>query len=407
MIIREILLLVALLGTLTSTVYLGMVLYAAARFRRARRKRPQRTVPATLPPVSVLKPVCGMEPLLRESLETFFRLDYPEYEIVFGARNSADPALAVVSQLTRQYPRVPVQVVLAGEPEWPNAKVWSLAKMIEGARHELIVMSDSDVMVQPGYLQPIVAPLLNEEVGLVTCVYRGRPVGGLWSLLEALGMSVEFASGVLVAEMLEGMTFALGPTMATRKRDLEAIGGAAMLGQYCADDFVIGNRMAESGRKVVLAEEIIDHVVLNTSLFESLAHQVRWMRSTRYSRPMGHLGCGLTYPWLFTALGLLVTAADQPQIGLGILGLTLAGQVAQSIVVGWGILGDKRALRYAWLYPLRGLLGTLVWAGSYTSSVIGWRGERYRLQPGGRMVRLEPAASRVPSPQASAPADFD
>ena len=406
MIIRQILLFVALMGTLTSSVYLGMVLYAAARFRRARRKQPRRSLPATLPPVSVLKPVCGTEPMLRESLETFFRLDYPDYEIVFGARNASDPALAVVSQLTREYPHVPVQVVLAGEPEWPNAKVWSLAKMVEAARHELIVMSDSDVMVQPGYLQPIVAPLLDEEVGLVTCVYRGRPVGGLWSLLEAMGMSVEFASGVLVAEMLEGMTFALGPTMATRKRDLESIGGCAMLGQYCADDFVIGNRMAESGRKVVLADEIIDHVVLNTGLLESLSHQVRWMRSTRYSRPMGHLGCGLTYPWLFTALGIAVTAADQPQIALALLALTLVGQMAQSIVVGWGIMGDARALRYAWLYPLRGLLGTLVWLGSYTSSVIGWRGERYRLQPGGGMVRLEPTTSRVPSPQ-SAPADFD
>src|SRR5690242_1509407 len=273
---------IAVLGLITSTVYLAMVIVAAWRFRRAQAK----ALTSPLPSVTILKPLHGLEPRLRENLESFFRQEYPApFELVFGVRHEHDPALGVVRELAASYPEIPVRTVTSGEPLWPNAKVYSLHCMLGAASHEYLIVSDSDVNVAPNYIASIVRPLLDPKVGLVTCVYRGVPGGGLWSRLEALGMSVELTSGVLVAEMLEGMKFALGPTMATRKECLAQIGGFAALGEYLADDFVLGNRIAEAGYNVVLSREIIDHHVLNESLTSSMQHQVRWAKSTRLSRP--------------------------------------------------------------------------------------------------------------------------
>src|SRR5207253_685229 len=163
---------------------------------------------------------------------------------------------------------------------------------------------DSDVFVAPNYLREVAPPLTDAKLGVVTCLYRGLPVGGLWARLEALGMSVEMTSGVLIANMLEGMKFALGPTMATRKDVIEKIGGIAQLGDYCADDYVIGNLADAAGYENALSSHVIDHVVLSHDWTNSWGHQVRWMKSTRYSRPKGHFGSGLTFAAPFGILGL-------------------------------------------------------------------------------------------------------
>lgn len=381
------LLLLALLGTFTSTIFFFLVLVAVVRHRR-HRSAPREEGPG--PPVSVLKPLCGMEPRLRESLESCFRQEYPEFELVFGARNDADPALEVARQLGREYPKVKVQVVLSGEPPWANAKVWSLSKMLPAAKHELLVIADSDVIVAPGYLRAVTAPLHDPKVGMVTCLYRGLPAGGLWSRLEALGMSVEMTSGVLVANLLEGMKFALGPTMALRRKQLEEVGGIATLAEYCSDDFLLGNWIAERGYKVVLSEEVIDHVVLNRSLRDSVAHQVRWMKSTRYSRPQGHFWSVLTYAMPFGVLGLAAgMGAGRPLLGAALLAWAALSLALQSVIVGWGAVRDARAASFAWLYPLRGLMGGFFWAASYTGNVIKWRNEYYRMSFGGKMTRVE------------------
>ncbi len=219
-------------------------------------------------------------------------------------RESTDPALAVVERLQRKYPHVATRIVLSGEPQYPNAKVFALEKMVRHASSPYLIITDSDVCVNRDCLREVVAPLLDPANGVVTCLYRGVPAGGFWSRLEALGMSIELPSGVLVANMLEGMKFALGPTMAIRGDVLESIGGMAALGQYCADDYVLGNLAHASGKRVVLSRHIIGHVAMNTSARASLAHQVRWMRSTRFSRSAGHVGTGLTYAMPFGLLGL-------------------------------------------------------------------------------------------------------
>ena len=383
--IARALIVVALAGLLTSTLYLLLVGLAALRFRRKR-------LPcgaAKLPPVTLLKPVHGIEPHLRNSLESFFRLDYPQFEIIFGARTSNDPAFAVVRELKEIYPQVPVKLVTSGEPPWPNAKCWSLAKMVDQARFDHLVISDSDVEVAPDYLRQLIPALLDPGVGCVTTVYRGKPTRGLWARLEALGMSVEMTAGVLVADMLEGMKFALGPTMAVRREALEQIGGFAKLADYCSDDFLLGKWIAAAGYKVILSPHVIDHVILHLSLRQSLNHQTRWMKSTRYSRPKGHLGMALTFATPYGLLGLLTgVASGKLLLGGAIFAATFLNRILLSIVAGWEAVRDPRSLAQCWLYPLRDLMGFGFWLTSYFSDQIRWRGERYRLKVGGRMVRI-------------------
>jgi ceramide glucosyltransferase len=376
----------SLLGLFSSTVYLFLALEAARRFRKEFRDEPPNE-PAW-PFVSVLKPLHGMEPMLERNLESFFRQDYPQFEIIFGARHKEDPALKIVESLHRAYPLVRATIVLSGEPEYPNAKVFALEKMVSAAAGAYLVITDSDVCVKADCLKQVVKPLLNPEVGVVTCLYRGVAAGGFWSILEALGMSVEMASGVLVAKMLEGMRFALGPTMATRKDILESIGGVSVLGSYCADDYVLGNLAFNAGKKVLLSHHFIDHVAMNTSAGSSLAHQVRWMRSTRFSRQAGHIGTGLTYAMPFGLLGLFAASTLYSwQLGASLFLWASVNRLLQATAIGWGVIGDRRSLSLCWLYPARDLVGFLVWCASFAGDEITWRNERYRLVTNGKMVR--------------------
>ena len=372
------------IGLLSSTVYLMLVILASRRFRRS---KPEDI--AQLPRVTLFKPLHGLEPFLERNLESFFRQDYPDFEIIFGARDSGDPALKIVESLRLQYPHIQTHVVLSGDPEYPNAKVFALEVMVASASADYFVISDSDVCVQPNCLREVVTPLLDPENGVVTCLYRGLPAGGLWSKLEALGMSVELTSGVLVANMLEGMKFALGPTMATRRDVLDSIGGVGALGHYCADDYMLGNLADSMGKRVVLSEHVIGHVAMNTTVRASLVHQVRWMRSTRFSRNKGHVGTGLTYAMPFGLLGLLAgLLAHSWLLGVGLLAFACLNRMIQARVVGWEVVGDSESRRLWWLYPVRDLIGFIVWCCSFTGSEIVWRSERYRLVADGKMVRV-------------------
>ena len=393
--LEYILFIVAITGLLASTVFLGLVVVAAIRFRgSAGHSAGMSAADSALPPVTILKPLHGMEPLLEECLESFFQQDYPVYELIFGARSESDPALAVVESLKRKYPHVPTQIVLSGEPDYPNAKVYLMEKMVPLSAYPTLVITDSDVRVERDYLRHLVQPLRDANVGMITCLYRGVPTGGFWPLLEALGMSIEMSSGVLVANLLEGMKFALGPTMVIRKDVLECWGGFGVLRDYCADDFVMGALTYEAGRTVVLSQHVIDHIVLNRSARQSLLHQLRWMKSSRYSRQLGHIGTGLTFAMPFGLLGLVAggIAGNWP-LGLGLLGAAFANRVVQALAVGWGVTRDRNSALYCWLYPVRDLLGFILWCGSFSGSEIVWRGERYRLASGGRMVPKDRAAA--------------
>ncbi len=396
----HLLLFCALIGLLSCTVFLILLALASVKFRR---RPPVAARETPWPHVSLLKPLHGLEPDLEANLESFFRQDYPHYEIIFGCRYDSDPALDVVRAVRRRHPQVAVKIVLSGEPDRPSAKICSLQKMAAVATADYLVVSDSDVRVTPDYVRQVIAPLLQPAVGLVTCVYRGVPSGGFWSRLEALGMSVEMTAGVVVADMLEGLKFALGPTMAIRRDVLEEIGGFTVLADYHSDDFVLGQLVCETGKEVVLSHYIVDHLAPHQSFVDSFQRQVRWMKSTRFSRPKGHVGSGLTFAMPFGLLALLAGAAmHDPQLGLALFLYAFLNRMVEALLAGWGVVRDPLALRFFWLYPARDLLGFFVWCASFFSTTILWRGERYQLQAGGRIVRQGASSQPVVAAEVNA-----
>ena len=395
------LLTIAIAGSLSSTIFLIMVLAASRRYLRlARRAREEAASVAisSLPAVTILKPVHGMEPRLRENLASFFLQDYPDYEIILGAREADNAALLAAEEVRQRYPQVKCRVVISGPPTWPNAKVFSLDRMIASSSNDYFVISDSDVVVAPDFLRNVIPPLLEHKVGLVTCPYRGIPAADFWSSLEALGMSVEMPSGVMVADMMEGMRFAMGAVMATRRDALAKIGGIAATADFYSDDFVLGNEVWAAGYKVVLSHHVVGHVLVPRSFQQTFGDQLRWMKSTRYSRPKGHVGSVLTFAIPFGVLGLAsVAALGHLRLGIALLVWAFFNRVIQCIAVGWGVIRDPRALTLCWLYPLRDFQGFLTWVGSFISRNFFWRGEIYRFSEGGRIIpqhrRAESAAA--------------
>ena len=210
-------------------------------------------------PISILKPLAGIDDGLEENLRTFFEQEYPDFEILFAVRNPDDPAIAVAERLRARYPGVPSRLIVTGEPPYPNAKVYSLDRMLAAARHDLLVMSDSDIRVTPDMLAVIAAEFQDAKLGLATCPYRAVPGRSFWNTLEAIGLNTEFIGGVLVARMLDGMKFALGPTIAARRATLEGIGGFDAVKDFLAEDFVMGNLAAARGDGVILSSYVIEH----------------------------------------------------------------------------------------------------------------------------------------------------
>jgi ceramide glucosyltransferase len=382
----------ALLGTLTSAVFLLLSIVGIFRFRsETRRSASTKVNDAELPPVSVLKPVHGMEAQLRENIESFFRQDYPSYEILFAADEADDLALNLVREISARYPQIPCRILVTGKPPWPNPPAYCFYRMSDVAAHEILVTSDSDVEVAPHYLREVVAPMLDPKVGMVTCVYRGKNAAGFWAGLTAIGMSVEMTAGVLVANLLEGMKFGLGPTIAVKKEPLNKIGGYEVLGDYFANDFMIGNLIDKAGYRVVLSEHVIDHVVSQKNFNKMWENQLRWAKSTRYSRPKGHFGSVLIFAIPYGLLGLAAgLALGLPGLGLVLFGAALLNRIIESWAVGWGVVRDPVALKRIWMFPLRDLLGFVVWVGSYTGATTAWRDSRYELR-GDKIVLRENA----------------
>jgi ceramide glucosyltransferase len=385
----------AVFGLVTSTVFAGMVLWAVPGYLRERRAAlaQLKKSPGFTPPLTLLKPVHGDEPNLEAHLATFFEQDYPEYEILFCARSANDAGLETARRVAAKYPRIPARFLsTGGRPDYINAKVASMELMEAAAAHEILVISDSDVRVTPQYLRAVALPFADGRVGAMCCPYRGVAANqgesgpGLWARLEAVGMSVEMTSGVLVVRAMEGMQFVLGPTMAFRREAIRRMGGFRITADYCADDFVLGNETFKLGQAVVLSHHAIDHMVINSSLWSSLKHQVRWMKSTRFSRPRGHVGTALTFSMPFGLLGWAAAAwLGHPWWGLALLAWALATRLALAIAVGRMVVGDRSWFGLLVLYPLRDLMGFGFWAASYWGRRILWRGRVFELLPGGKM----------------------
>jgi len=380
----------AVFGLITSTIFTGIVLAAVPKYLRERRAALAHLVqrPGFTPPLTLLKPLHGAEPGLEFHLATFFEQDYPEYEVLFCARSESDPGLVVARRVAAQYPHIPAQfLATGGQPDYINDKVISMERMEAAATQDILVISDSDVRVTSGYLRAIALPFADLHVGGMTCPYRGIAAeGGLWARLEAVGMSVEMTAGVLAARMMEGMQFTLGPTMAFRRATIRRMGGFEVTADYCADDFVLGNETWKLGEEVVLSHHAIDHMVINADFVSSMKHQVRWMKSTRFSRPKGHFGTALTFSMPFGLLGLAASAAlHHLGLGIALFAWALATRLALSFAVGRAVVGDRSWFGLLILYPVRDLMGFFFWLASYLSSNILWRGRVFQLLPGGKM----------------------
>jgi ceramide glucosyltransferase len=379
----------ALAGTVTSAIYCVMVLVGAVRFAR-RKRREERTPADYLPPVSVLKPLHGSEPDLEENLRRFFDLDYPEYELLFCARHENDTGLQLARRIAAEHPHVRARFLTCGEPQFPNAKMWSMAMLARAAEYEALVTSDADARVSRDYLRRSVQELADPKRELASCLYVGRTTGGLAAQLDAVGKSVEMSGGILVADMIEGGTrFALGVSMVLRRGAFAKAGGYEDLGQYYAEDFVLGQRLAEAGYGVRMANYVVRLMVLPQGLRASFVDQLRWMKSTRRSRPAGHLGTGLTYAMPFGLLGLVCgIAAGHPVLGALWLLATCVNRWMMAAVVLWAI-EDEQAGKPTLIYPLRDLLGFAVWVASYMGSTMHYHGGAYVLGVGGRFERVE------------------
>ncbi len=371
------LLAIGLFGLLTSSIYLGMVLVGAWRFRRESVREDARLGerPEFLPAISLFKPLHGDEVGLEANLRTFFEQDYLQHvatagaatvengvsrvEMIFCARSDEDEGLEIARRVAAEYPEITTRFLTSGAPWAANAKVCSLAAMAKVATHDLWAISDSDARVTPEYLRRIVLPFAEEQVGCATCLYRGVVIkGGLWSQLEAVGMTIEMSSGICADSLVEPVRFALGPTMVARRARVEEMGGFESMADYCADDFVLGNWIAKNGHKVVLSGHAIDHMVLQADFVDSMKHQVRWMKSTRFSRPKGHFGTSLTFGVPFGVMawaGALMLG--MPALGwCALLGSVLARSI-QAWVVGRYVVRERRIWLAMALFPLRDLIG--------------------------------------------------
>ena len=396
--IFRILLDIGIFGLCTSTISAILAVVGLVRFLRAGSDAHTHGAEAasawtaspahawTASPVSLLKPLDGDEPNLEAHLESFFDQDYPRFEILFCTRSASDPGLAAARRVAARYPHIPARFLSTGDQTYINAKVSSLELMHASAQHDIFIISDSDVRVARNYIREVAAPFADENVGAVTCLYRGSADRGLWAKLEAAGMSVEMTTGVLTANLLEGMKFALGPTMAVRRRSVDTMGGFGVLGPYCSDDFLLGEKVAEQSQTVVLSHHVIDHIILNLGFAASLRHQTRWMKSTRFSRPLGHFGTALTFSLPFGILaGLAALALHRPVLALSLLAYSIVNRMILAALMGSLAVQERHLLRTVLLYPIRDLLGFCCWAASYAGSTILWRGRRYRLSRGGLM----------------------
>jgi len=366
--------------TAGALVYTLLSIVAAWRYRSV--------VPLKLlssEPVSILKPLAGLDDLLESNLRTFFLQDYPNFEILFAVREAHDPAVTVVEKLRHEFPNVPARLFVTGDPPYANAKVFSLDRMLKEAANDLVVMSDSDIRVTQDLLRVVAAEFQDSNVGVATCPYRAIPGESFWSQLESTGMNTNFIAGILVARMLEGMKFAVGPTIIARRHVLQAIGGFDRLKDYLAEDFVMGKFAAEAGYGVILSSYVIEHHIGNSNISKNAAHRLRWVRSTRRSRPAGYLGQLFTMP-----LPLALTLVAWNHGWWPVLAVTACLRGLAAYVISVKVL----AVRINWLLlPIEDCVNFLFWVAGFFGNTIEWRGRRYELFRDGRFAVLAPHSS--------------
>jgi ceramide glucosyltransferase len=367
---------VAGLLALAGVGYLLAVLWCVRRFATR-----AIAAPGFSPPVSILKPLKGADPQMYESFRSHCLQDYPDFEIIFGVNDADDPAVAEVERLRLEFPRIPMQLVVCSEVLGTNRKVSNLVRMLREARHEHVVINDSDIRVGPDYLRKVMAPFADPNVGLVSALYRAVAGRTVSSAIESLAISTEFAGGILMAINIEhGMHFALGSTLAVTKTSVGAIGGLKVLVDYLADDYELGNRIWQAGYKIELADTVVETFVPDYSFSGMFRHQLRWARTIRDRRSAQYLGLTIVYavPWALIALLL----SGGAMWGWTLLAVTLSVRLINAYVQAADVLNDSKAAGRIWLVPLRDCIALMIWAASFFGSTIAWRDEKFKLKDG-------------------------
>ena len=365
----------------TAVLYYLYAIYATVEFFQ----QEQPVDPDFHPGVTILKPLCGVDLNTYSNLASFCQQDYPQYQVVFSVRETADPCVPLVRQLIQAFPEVDIALVICDRTIGTNLKVSNLANAVEQAKHRVIVLADCDILVQPHYLQQIVQPLANPQVGVVTCLYNSWTKGWLAGF-EALGIATRNHANVFAAHKLEGMHFAFGSTIVIRRSVLDLIGGFAALADHLADDFHLGNLPTKTGYQVVLSHYVVEHQLTTTSLLEFWHRQARWARCIRIERFWGYVGLLFTYGTTSSLLFLLATQGST--WGWLVFAVALGTRWLMAGVIAIHYLKDRAAQRFWWLLPLRDWVNFMIWCYGLVGTTVEWRGYKYKLLKDGKLTPI-------------------
>lgn len=365
-------------------VYSLLTLWCARRYFGEPALEPLRD-PA--PAVTIIKPVKGVDDDSYDNFASFCSQEYDgQLQIIFAVASPDDPVIEAIRQLQADFTNHDISIVINPAQHGPNQKVSNLINAFPETRHDIIVINDSDISVEADYLNSVTAHFADPQVGLVTSLYRTSEVHGIATALEALGFTTEMIPNVLAARQLEGLTFALGASMAVRRAALADIGGFAALAPYLADDYQLGNQIHRAGWRLVLDNCFVESVINPENLMSVLSRQLRWARTMRVSRPGGYLASGITLPFLGAFLAALT--APSPQIGLAAGALLYTVRLAVSSIFSRSYVRDNLIPRWLWLVPLRDMLAFFTWLLAFLGNRVQWRGSLFVLKPGGKIEEL-------------------
>ena len=345
------------------------------------------------PPVTILKPVCGLDDGLLENLRSFCQQDYPAYQILFGVHDTDDQAVPIVRQLIETFPDLDIQLIVDSNISTANLKASNLDNMYRFAKHDYLVIADSDMRVESDYVATVMAPFEDSKVGVVTCLYKGTSRGGLPSILGSMFINEWFLPSVLVSAGLRDIRFCFGATMAVRRYLLDEIGGFRFLGRFLADDHMLGKLVSDHGYKVALSGYVVENVVLEKSLKDLFGHELRWSRTVRMVEPLGHAFSFIMYgvPLAFFGALMIDVTFDWDWFEVALIAVAVSLRLWMHVVVRHKLELPKDAS--LWFVPLRDVLSFVVWGASFLSRRIVWRGKTFTVNRNGLIAGSEGSGS--------------
>jgi ceramide glucosyltransferase len=338
------------------------------------------------PPVTIIKPVKGVDAESFANFASFCRQDYPCFQIIFAVASAADSVIPVIERLKEEFPGRDIELVVDSRVHGPNYKVGNLINALARAHNDIIIVSDSDIRVGVRYLREVCAYFVDATVGLVTSPYRSPGVRGAATALEAMGFTCEMVPNVMVALRFEGLSFGLGASMAVRRAALEKIGGFRALVEYLADDYQLGHKIYQAGYRIELSAHFVESIMSHEDLAEVLSRQLRWARTMRACRPGGYFAFGLTLPVPAVCLTLLLSGCSTA--GIAAVLLLYAVRFLAVTIYSRSIMQDGIFPRWLWLLPVRDALSFVTWGIAFLGNRVRWRGHLYRLLPGGRIEEV-------------------